>query len=123
MKLENIFINGDLILVLSIAILCDMISGSVKAILTNTYKSGNFRTGLLKKGLDYVLVIVSILVGYVLGIEYIEPATVTVLIFMELSSIVENCNDFIHIPAVLDDVIKENTEKEESNESEEEYNG
>lgn len=121
MNIKNIYINTDLILVLSLAIACDMISGSIKSVINKTFKSSDFRTGLLKKGLDYILVIVSIIVGYVLTLEYIEPATLTVLIFMELSSIVENCNEIIKVPKLLKETIEQNTEKDE--ETEETYNG
>lgn len=115
-ELNKITIDGDLIFVLTIAIICDMISGVVNAILTKSYKSGNFRTGLLKKILDYVIVIISILVGYVLHIDYIESGTVTVLIFMEISSVIENCNQLIKVPSVLQEAVKANTEKEGVNE-------
>lgn len=111
--INKLFIDGDLILILSIAIICDMVSGVINAILTKSYKSGNFRTGLLKKILDYVIVIISILVGYVLHIDYIESGTVTVLIFMEISSVIENCNQLIKVPTVLQEAVKANTEKEE----------
>lgn len=113
MDKTKLFISGDLIFILSIAIACDIISGSIKATLTKSYKSGLFRTGLLKKGLDYILVIASIMVGYVLGLGYIEPATVTILIFMELSSILENCQEIISVPKVLKDIIEENKEEGE----------
>lgn len=111
-ELNNLYIEGDMILVLTIAIICDMVSGVINAILTKSYKSGNFRTGLLKKILDYVIVIISILVGYVLHIDYIESGTITVLIFMEISSVIENCNQMIKVPTVLQEAVKANTEKE-----------
>lgn len=112
-EINNLGIDGDLILVLTVAIVCDMVSGVINAILTKSYKSGNFRTGLLKKILDYVIVIISILVGYVLHIDYIESGTVTVLIFMEISSVIENCNQLIKVPTVLQETVKANTEKDE----------
>ncbi len=112
--ITRLYIDGDLIMILTIAIVCDMVSGVIKAIIGKEYKSGNFRTGLLKKILDYVIVIVSILVGYILQINYIENGTVTVLIFMELSSIIENCKGIISIPKALEDIIEKNTEESEA---------
>lgn len=113
---SKLYIDNDLILLLTIAIICDMVSGVIKAIVGKTYKSGNFRTGLLKKLLDYILVIVSIIVGYVLQINYIENGTVTVLIFMELSSIIENCRELISVPKQLETIVSRETKEE--NESE-----
>ena len=112
MDISKIYIDGDLIFFMSIAILCDIVSGIIKAIVSKNYKSSEMRVGLLKKVLDYVLVIIAVIAGYILKINYVESATVTALIFMELSSVLENCKDIIDIPEELKEIVSRETKTE-----------
>lgn len=121
MDITNIYIDGDLIFFMSVAILCDIVSGIIKAIVNKNYKSSEMRTGLLKKILDYVLVIIAVIAGYILKINYVESATVTALIFMEVSSVLENCKGIIDIPEELKTVVSRETKTE--NEGDEDAKG
>ena len=114
MNILNFKIENYNLLWLTLAIALDMISGCIKAIINKQFKSSEFRTGLLKKVLDYVLYIVGVIVDSTLTLNYVGNAVLTCLIFMELYSVLENLNGVIAIPNVLKDIVNEEIEKEES---------
>lgn len=108
---------------LSLAIVCDIVSGVIRSFVSGTFKSSEMRTGLLKKILDYCLLVVAFVCSRVLGLDYIERGTATALTFMELASVVENCRDMVAIPKVLQDAITENSTTEETEENNEDAKG
>lgn len=105
--LTHIKIENVNLIWLTLAILLDMVSGSIKAILNKSFKSSDFRTGLLKKVLDYVLYITGVIIDSVLTLDYVGSAVLVCLIFMELYSVLENVNGYIAVPKVLSEIINE----------------
>lgn len=93
--------ESSYIIVLSLAILLDMISGVIKAGLDGDLKSGEFRKGLLKKVLDYILVVVGVSLDFLLEVDYISLAVLYSLIAMELYSVLENIQNYIPLPESL----------------------
>lgn len=112
--MQHIFSNIDAtkILCLTIVIVLDIISGCVKAFLDNSFKSSEFRTGLLKKVLDYVLVIVGCMVDTVLETKYVCTGVLVSLIFMECYSVLENIEGYIPLPQELKKIVEEKKESE-----------
>lgn len=92
--------------VLLIAMLLDIITGTLGAFIKKDFKSTVFREGLFKKLLELVLVVVGYLLDYVLTVNYIGTACMILVIGMELYSIsLENMADYIELPQWLKDII------------------
>ena len=64
--------DQEFLLVLSIAVFLDIITGVIKAIINHDLKSCKFKEGLLKKILDYVLVVIALCLDYILKVDYIS---------------------------------------------------
>lgn len=94
--------DQDFILVLSIAVLLDIITGVIKAIINHELKSCKFKEGMLKKILDYVAVIIAICLDYILKVDYISVTCLYAMIAMEFYSCIENIRVYIPIPEVLE---------------------
>lgn len=94
--------DQDFILVLSIAILLDIVTGVIKAVINHDLKSCKFKEGMLKKILDYVAVIIAICLDYVLKVDYISVTCLYAMIAMEFYSCIENLRVYIPIPEVLE---------------------
>ena len=94
--------DQDFILVLSIAVLLDIVTGVIKAIINHDLKSCKFKEGMLKKILDYVAVIIAICLDYVLKVDYISVTCLYAMIAMEFYSCIENLRVYIPIPEVLE---------------------
>lgn len=73
-------------------IILDVITGIVIAWRDNDFKSAVMRAGLSKKYGELVYVLVGILTKFALDTELILYFTVGYICFMELSSLVENCD-------------------------------
>ena len=103
-------LNTSAITVLSVAVLCDIVTGLVKATLKNDLKSSKFKDGLLKKSLDYILVVIGTSLDVLCKTSYISSACIYCLIAMEFYSCLENLREYIPIPpavtAVLDSLQK-----------------
>lgn len=94
--------------VLLIAMLLDIITGTIGALIKKDFKSTVFREGLFKKLLELVLVVVGYLLDYVLTVSYIGIACMILVIGMELYSIViENMAEYIDIPQWLKDILEQ----------------
>lgn len=94
--------------VLLIAMLLDIITGTIGALIKKDFKSTVFREGLFKKLLELVLVVVGYLLDYVLTVSYIGTACMILVIGMELYSIViENMAEYIDIPKWLKDILEQ----------------
>lgn len=94
--------------VLLIAMLLDIITGTIGALIKKDFKSTVFREGLFKKLLELVLVVVGYLLDYVLTVSYIGTACMILVIGMELYSIViENMAEYIDIPQWLKDILEQ----------------
>lgn len=92
--------------VLLIAMLLDIVTGTLGAFIKKDFKSTVFREGLFKKLLELVLVVVGYLLDYVLTVNYIGTACMILVIGMELYSItLENMADYIELPQWLKDII------------------
>ena len=90
------------LLVMSIAVFLDIITGVIKAIINHDLKSCKFKEGLLKKILDYVLVVIALCLDYILNVDYISVACFYAMIAMEFYSCIENLRVYIPIPEVLE---------------------
>ena len=103
-------LNTSAITVLSVAVLCDIVTGLVKAPLNHDLKSSKFKDGLLKKSLDYILVVIGTSLDVLCKTSYISSACIYCLIAMEFYSCIENLREYIPIPsavtAVLDSLQK-----------------
>ena len=94
--------DKDFIMVLSIAVLLDIVTGVIKAIINHDLKSCKFKEGMLKKILDYVLVIIALCLDYILKVDYISVTCLYAMIAMEFYSCIENLRVYIPIPEVLE---------------------
>lgn len=94
--------DQDFILVLSIAILLDIVTGVIKAVINHDLKSCKFKEGILKKILDYAAVIIAICLDYILKVDYISLTCLYAMIAMEFYSCIENLRVYIPIPEVLE---------------------
>lgn len=99
-------LNKKGIFVLCVAIIMDIVTGCIKAGIKGQFKSGEFRTGLLKKVLDIVLVVVGFSLDYLLTVNYIGNGVLISLIAMEFYSVLENVGDYIPLPNVLFKALK-----------------
>lgn len=97
--------NTGGIAVMSIAILLDIITGIVKAIMEHDLKSSKFKQGLLKKSYDYILVIIAFCLDYLMKVDYVAQTSLFCLIAMEFYSCVENLREYIPIPNALEKVL------------------
>lgn len=93
--------DASKIVILSIAVVLDMITGVIKAVISHDLKSSAFKQGLLKKCYDYVLVVIAVCLDFLLGVEYIATATLFCLIAMEFYSCVENLREYVPVPDVI----------------------
>ena len=94
--------NQKGIIVVSIAIVLDIVSGVIKASLNSDLKSSEFRTGLMKKVLDYILIVVAFSLDFLMGLEYVGTCTLYSLCAMELYSVLENVKEYIPLPKALE---------------------
>lgn len=99
--LELINSNSGAIAVMSIAIALDIITGIIKAVMEHDLKSSAFKSGLLKKTYDYILVIVGFCLDYMLKVDYVSKACLYSLIAMEFYSVIENLREYVPIPTSL----------------------
>ena len=114
MILQNLILeNSTPLIIVSVAIVLDMISGVIKATINHNLKSSEFRIGLMKKVLDYVLIIVAICLDVLLEVDYISKSVLYSLIAMEFYSVIENIRDFIELPSVIERVLETLSKKED----------
>lgn len=107
-ELINLLSEGrKSLIVLAIAIVLDIVSGVIKASLNHDLKSSEFRMGLMKKVLDFILVIVAYSLDWLLGVNYIGTATLYFLVAMEFYSVLENIRDYIPLPDIIEKVLNQ----------------
>lgn len=94
-------LNKKGLLVISLAIVLDIISGVIKASLNGELRSASFRTGLTKKVLDYVLIVTGFSLDYLMGVQYIGTATLYSLCAMEFYSVLENVKEYLPLPEAI----------------------
>lgn len=94
--------DQDFILVLSIAVLLDILTGVIKAVINHDLKSCKFKEGILKKILDYVAVVIALCLDYILKVDYISVTCFYAMIAMEFYSCIENLRVYIPIPEVIE---------------------
>lgn len=110
--IELMAINKNGLIVVSIAIILDMLTGVIKACLDHKLSSSEFRNGLLKKVLDYVLIIVAFCLDFLLKVNYVGDTVLYSLIIMEFYSVIENVELYIPLPNALKKVMNNLKEKE-----------
>lgn len=98
-------VNDKGIIVLTVAIMLDMISGCINAGINEKLKSSKFKQGLEKKILDYVLVVVAFMLDWLMSFDYVGTGTLYCLIAMEFYSVLENIQSYIPLPEVLKKVL------------------
>lgn len=103
--------NQKYLIVLMVFVVLDMLSGCIHAILKQDLKSSVFRNGLLKKCLEFIIVILAFSLAWCSGIEELGYGTTICLVIMEGYSIIENIEEYVPIPKVLKEFI-ENAKKE-----------
>ena len=103
---EILSTNKIAIEVLGIFIVLDIVSGLIKAVIEKDLQSGKMRTGLLKKIMEILLVIVSALLDALMHTTYIATAVVAFTVGMEGLSILENIGTYIPLPSVLKSVLE-----------------
>lgn len=92
--------------VMGIFIVLDIITGLIKAVIEKDLQSGVMRTGILKKLLEVILVIVAALLDALLATSYIATCVSLFLIGMEGLSILENIGSYIPLPEVLSNTLE-----------------
>lgn len=105
-------VNRRALIIVSIAIVLDIVTGIIKACLEQDLMSSEFRKGLMKKVLDYVLIIVAFSLDVLLEVDYIGNAVTISLIGMEFYSVLENIKDYVPIPDILKKVMGQLKEDE-----------
>lgn len=99
--------NYDLLIVLMIVMLLDVITGVIGAFINKEFNSTTFRQGLFKKVYEIILILVAYIIDYVLKVDYIGTALLTMCIGLEIYSIViENISKYVPIPDWLKDIIE-----------------
>lgn len=85
----------------------DILTGTIKAFIEKKFASSNFRVGLFKKMLEFVVILCGGIMDYVLNVDYIMTACYYLIIGMELYSVlVENVGEYIELPAWLTSIIE-----------------
>ena len=110
--IDLVVVNTDGLIVVSIAILLDMLTGVIKACLSHQLSSSEFRTGLLKKVLDYVLIVVAFCFDFLLQTDYVGNAVLYSIILMEFHSVIENVELYMPLPEPLKKMLNSLREKE-----------
>lgn len=103
--IELISLNSGAVAVMSIAILLDIITGVVKAIMEHDLKSSKFKQGLLKKTYDYILVVIAFCLDFLLKVNYVSNVTLYAVIAMEFYSCLENVREYVPIPDTLENAL------------------
>ncbi len=103
---ELLISNQKYLIVLLIFIVLDMLSGVIHAILKQDLKSSVFRNGLLKKGLELIIVVLAFSLSWCSGIVELGAGTTLCLVMMEGYSIIENIEEYVPIPKVLKEFIE-----------------
>lgn len=113
--LKNIMVMNEIkIEVMGLFIVIDLITGLIKAIIKKDVKSNVMRTGLLKKVLELVVVVVGCLLDALLNTSYIATGVVVFIIAMEGISITENVSEYIPLPNFLVDLLGQLKDKGDS---------
>ena len=94
-------VNAVGVTVLSVSIVCDIITGLIRAVLNHDVKSSKFKDGLLKKALDYILVVIGTSLDFLCMTNYISGVCIYALIAMEFYSCIENLREYIPIPSAI----------------------
>ncbi len=110
--IELINLNSGAVAVMSIAIMLDIITGVIKAIMEHDLKSSKFKQGLLKKSYDYILVVIAFCLDYLLKVNYVSNVSLYALIAMEFYSCLENLREYVPIPNALETALNVLQEKE-----------
>lgn len=89
-----------------ILIILDVLTGVVKAWKNNDFQSSKMRAGLSKKFGEMVYVLVGILTKFALGTNVLTYFLVGYICIMEVSSLLENCDELgVAIPQKIKDKI------------------
>ena len=113
--LKNIVVMNEIkIEVMGLFIVIDLITGLIKAIIKKDVKSNVMRTGLLKKVLELIIVVVGCLLDALLNTSYIATGVVVFIIAMEGISITENVGEYITLPKFLVDLLGQLKDKGDS---------
>ena len=87
-----------------ILIVLDVLTGVVKAWRNNDFDSSKMRAGLSKKFGEIVYILVGILTKFAIGTNVIVYFLVGYICIMEISSLLENCDELgVPIPEKLKD--------------------
>lgn len=105
--------NQKFIIVLCVFILLDIISGIVRAILSKELKSSVFRDGLLKKSLEFIIVILGFSCDWAFGMTVLGKAVLMFEVAMEGYSILENISEYVPIPEKLKEFLDQVKEGKE----------
>ena len=92
--------------VLFVFIVLDVITGLIKAVINKEVQSGVMRTGLLKKVMEIITVIVGCVLDALMGTEYITISVLIFVIAMEGLSILENLGEYIALPDFLKSILE-----------------
>lgn len=98
--------NDRLLIVLLVAIVCDMVTGVIKAIFKHELRSADFRLGMLKKTLDIILVVIGFSIDWMMNTQTVGKAVCMFLVSMEFYSCLENIREYIPLPEVLQNVLE-----------------
>lgn len=98
--------NNKSILVLGIFILLDILTGVTKAAHNGELVSSKFRTGIIKKFFEVVLIIVGFCLDYLTEMLYIGNTVVVCFVAMEGYSILENTSEFVTLPEILRNILE-----------------
>lgn len=89
-----------------ILIILDVLTGVIKAWKNNNFDSSKMRAGLSKKFGEIVYVLVGILTKFALGTNVITYFLVGYICIMEISSLLENCDELgVPIPEKIKEKI------------------
>ena len=105
--LSKIKVRTDLLIVISVLMLLDIVTGVIGALINKEFKSTIFRQGLFKKVYELLIIVVGYILDYTLGLTYIGVALSFMIIGLEAYSIViENAGNYVPVPEWLKDIIE-----------------
>ena len=92
-------------------IIFDVLSGVVIAWMNGDFQSSKMRQGLTKKFGEIIYIIVGIISRYAIGTDIILYFLVSYICFMELSSLIENCDKMgVKLPDKLKEKLNNESE-------------
>ena len=72
--------------------LADILTGFIQAVINKNLESTKMRNGLLHKVLIYIIIMLAFVLDIAFSLKYVSKIVCIYVIFMEITSIIENLN-------------------------------